>query len=201
MKPLVAVSQRVAEVAGYNERRDALDQRWYQLLSQAGLTPLLIPNHPDLALELVTRLKPQGLLLTGGNSLVSCGGDAPERDKTEKALLSGYALSEQVPVLGVCRGMQLMLEYFEQSLVEVQGHVCKRQSILFDELAIDVNSYQTWGCYDVPPDFKVRGRSSDGVVKAMSHERLPLHGVMWHPERLEPFRKQDLEIIKEIFRA
>ncbi|PKL76273.1 MAG: gamma-glutamyl-gamma-aminobutyrate hydrolase, partial [Candidatus Melainabacteria bacterium HGW-Melainabacteria-1] len=114
MKTLIAITQRVAEVAAYSERRDALDQRWYSLLAQAGLLPMLLPNQPDMALELVSRLQPAGLLLSGGNTLSVYGGDAPERDATERALLSGWALPEQKPVLGVCRGMQLLQHYFDQ---------------------------------------------------------------------------------------
>lgn len=198
-KPLIAITQRVAEVAGYSERRDALDQRWYSLFARAGLLPLLLPNQAGAAVELVTHLQPAGLLLSGGNSLVDYHGDAPERDAAERALLSAWALPAQKPVLGVSRGMQLLSAYFEQPLVEVKKHVSPRQTIEYLGQRIEVNSYQTWGSYVAPPDFEVLGRADDGVIKAMRHQRLPLHGIMWHPERIEPFRPEDVELLRHCF--
>ena len=47
------------------------------------------------------------MVLTGGNDLAALGGDAPERDATENALLDA-AESRRLPVIGVCRGMQVI---------------------------------------------------------------------------------------------
>lgn len=198
MSRLLAISQRVTDVAAYTERRDALDQRWCALLEQAGFLPLLLPNRPQLALALIQQVQPDGLIFTGGNSLQVCGGDAPERDETEHGLLS-YAMTRQLPVFGVCRGMQLILSRFGQSLVEVSGHVCAQQTIRIGETPASVNSYHTWGCYEAPESFAIEARSDDGVVKAIRHHSLPIAGVMWHPERLAPFREADINLLQTLF--
>ena len=199
MKRLLALTQRVAEVAAYNERRDALDQRWSALLEQAGYLPLLLPNRPDMALDLIHRLQPDGLLLTGGNTPVAYGGNAPERDETEHRLL-GYALGQQMPVMGACRGMQVILTHFGQPQIEVKGHVCTRQTITLQGREVEVNSYQTWGCYEVPESFEILGTAADGVVKAVRHKSQPIEGVMWHPERLSPFWDEDVVRLQKLFR-
>lgn len=198
MPPILALTQRVSDVAAYRERRDALDQRWFALLEQAGCLPLLLPNRPGMALQLMTQAAPAGLILTGGNSLVSCGGDAPERDETEHRLLS-WAIGRRLPVWGICRGMQLILSHFGQQLTPVEGHVCQRQELLIDGELQTVNSYHTWGCYEVPDSFSVVARASDGVIKAIRHRELPIQAVMWHPERLNPFRPADIDALKAGF--
>ena len=104
---LLAVTQRVAVLPDRGERRDCLDQAWSRFLSACGLLPVLMPNVTSVALELCAQTNVAGLLLTGGNDLAAVGGDAPERDATENALLD-MAEQQHLPVIGVCRGMQLL---------------------------------------------------------------------------------------------
>ena len=51
----------------------------------------------------------KGIILSGGNSLLSCNGDSKERDHAEKKIYR-LAISMQIPIIGVCRGMQLIQE-------------------------------------------------------------------------------------------
>ena len=80
---LIFVTQRIDEAVSYAERRDALDQRWAVLLEKLGCAALPVPNHPKTAAALLERVRPDGILLTGGNDPASCGGNAPERDETD----------------------------------------------------------------------------------------------------------------------
>ena len=70
-------------------------------------------------------------VLTGGNDLAALGGYAPERDATENALLDAVE-SRGLPVLGVCRGMQLIQQRCAIPLRRVTGHVTTRQTIYID---------------------------------------------------------------------
>lgn len=197
-RPLIAVTQRVSLVPEYAERRDALDQRWTAFLAEAGYLPLILPNQTQVALDLLNALKPQGLLLTGGNSLSQYGGDAPERDACEQMLLKS-ALDQDLPVIGVCRGMQVLLDHFGQAFEPVSGHVTANQTIQYLEQSIEVNSYHNWGCKQVPKAFTIQAKSVDGVIKAVRHQQLALLGLMWHPERLSPFAARDLELFQQFF--
>ena len=95
---VVALTQRVSVVPAYGERRDCLDQAWTKFLAACGLLPLLLPNVTETALALCEVAGIAGLVLTGGNDLAEWGGDAPERDAAEYALLD-WAERRGLPVL------------------------------------------------------------------------------------------------------
>ncbi|USQ95290.1 gamma-glutamyl-gamma-aminobutyrate hydrolase family protein [Caulobacter sp. RL271] len=197
----VAVSQRVDVVTrphGPPERRDALDQTWVRFLAAAGLSPVLMPNHAPTALTLFDDLPVQGLILTGGNDLFDHGGDAPERDVTETALLAA-ARSLGLPVIGVCRGMQVLQRAFGVALAPVEGHVAPRQTITVGDQPRVANAFHTWGARQTAPDLTVWALAQDGVVKAVRHAREPLVGLMWHPERLDPFDPGDVALFRQMF--
>jgi len=195
---LVAITQRVSIVPAYEERRDCLDQAWTKFLGACGLLPLLLPNVIDTALALCDRVGASGLVLTGGNDLVECGGDAPERDVVEHALLD-WAEGRRLPVLGVCRGMQVIQQRFGVALRRVEGHVAERQVIRVEGELREVNSYHRYGALNSRPPLEVWGMAADGVVKAIHHSSRPLTGIMWHPERCKPFAPADVALFRRVF--
>lgn len=196
----VAVTQRVAVVPEYGERRDCLDQAWPRFMAACGLLPLPLPNVVDVALAMCGSAEMAGLLLTGGNDLAALGGDAPERDTTEYALLDA-AEARGWPVIGVCRGMQLIQQRCAIPLTRVEGHVVRRQSIDIDGNATEVNSYHTFAARESRPPLEVWARAHDGVVKAVRHSALPVTGIMWHPERNTPFEARDIALFRRVFGA
>ncbi|HEX4138626.1 MAG TPA: gamma-glutamyl-gamma-aminobutyrate hydrolase family protein [Bryobacteraceae bacterium] len=194
----VAITQRVSVVPAYGERRDCLDQAWTKFLAACGLLPVLLPNIADAAFALCERAGISGLVLTGGNDLAALGGDAPERDAVENTLLD-WAESRLLPVLGVCRGMQAIQRRFAVPLCRVEGHVAQRQVIRIDGERKEVNSYHNFGALDSRPPLEVWAVADDGVVKAIRHAALPLTGIMWHPERCDPFSPADVELFRRVF--
>ena len=195
---MVAVSQRVAWDTQSLERRDALDQRWIRFLENCGLAPLLIPNNVSVAQKMAAGRPLVGILLTGGNDLEAYGGDAPERDQTELFLLE-FSIRHKIPLLGVCRGMQVIQDFYGVSLSPVEGHVAPVQTIQVNGLPVAVNSFHRWGTTLTRRPLEVWAVSADGVVKAVRHQSLPIQGIMWHPERFEPFRNQDVEWVRDFF--
>src|ERR1700733_9885741 len=173
----VAITQGVSVVPAYGERRDCLDQAWTKFLWACGLLPVLLPNVTEAALALCEGANIAGLVLTGGNDLVELGGDAPERDAVENALLD-LAERRGLPVLGVCRGMQVIQQRFAIPLRRVEGHVAQRLVIRINGEPKEVNSYHHFGSSDSRPPLDVWRIAEDGVVKAIRHSVQPITGIM-----------------------
>ena len=75
----------------------------------------------------------QGLLLTGGNDLSSlneASNISIERDSTEKELIDHF-IARDLPVLGICRGMQMIWTYFGGSLYKQEDRVNSMNKITY----------------------------------------------------------------------
>lgn len=191
------ISQRVEVFADRDERRDALDQRWAALLETLALTALPMPNSLTDPAAWLAAADPALIVLTGGNDLADLvdGPDAaPERDRTE-ALLLAHATGNSIPLLAVCRGLQLIVDSGGGALVPVEGHVAQDHAITAHPAAANwpirdgrsVNSFHNWGAEPsaVPAGWELAATAPDGTVEAIVHATLPQVALMWHPERGE----------------
>jgi gamma-glutamyl-gamma-aminobutyrate hydrolase PuuD len=192
IRPRVGLTQRVVVVPS-GERRDSLDQRWPALLVRLGARPVPIPNVPE-STNVIGDLGLSGLILTGGNDLAdveSAMDTAPERDALESALLT-EAVGQSIPVLGVCRGMQMIVRHHGGKIVRVPGHAGTVHGVrpvagpnaLAPQDTV-VRSYHNFG---VVSDGLAGGLSavalaSDGTIEAVMHPTVAQWGIMWHPER------------------
>lgn len=205
---VVAITQRLISNDTYPETRDCLDVRWASLAARLGVLPLVLPTEYDPA-AYFEAFAPKGLILTGGNDLASAspGPLSATRDAFEKRVLE-LAVARRLPVLAVCRGMQLVGEHFGAPLARVQGHAAVRHALTVSEgtrfgraLAGvgPVNSYHGWAPTSVPAGFVEVARSEDGVLEAMEHTALPIYCQMWHPEREEPLSAHEANVLFELF--
>ncbi|GAA4562330.1 gamma-glutamyl-gamma-aminobutyrate hydrolase family protein [Micromonospora coerulea] len=210
-RPLIGITAYV-EPAGWAVWRDVpaalVPQAYVEAVIAAGGRAVVLP--PDDADTDVLRVL-DGLLLAGGADI---GPERygqppdprtesrPDRDAGELALLTA-ALAADLPVLGVCRGMQLLAVArggaLHQHLPDVIGHDGHRPapgvygahpvrfapgSLAGSVMAgVDrVNSYHHQAVAD-PGDLVVTGWADDGVVEALEDPRRRfLLGVQWHPE-------------------
>lgn len=193
----VAITQRVDVIAERGERRDALDQRWHPFLAACGLMALPLPNHADTAKSLLASTPVAGIILSGGNDLARFGGDVPERDATE-AMALDFATHKNLPIVGVCRGLQFLADQHKAALQSISGHVDVRHSI---KLAAggtrSVNSYHRYGILTAPAGWQALATAPDGSVEWIMKEKM--HGIMWHPEREKTPAPEDIALFREIF--
>lgn len=197
MAKFIYISQRVDINPDYKENRDALDQRWADFLCKAGYIGVPVFNHIKTVEQMLHAFKPQGILLSGGNSPAKYGGTAPERDCVDDLLIS-YAAQNKTPLIGVCRGMQSIVLHYGGTLCTVENHVAIRHKIN-GEFAREVNSYHTLALEKLPDDFILTNNSHDGVAESIRHKILPIVGIMWHPERENVFDNDDLTLFRSLF--
>jgi len=200
---LVALTQRVDDNETYEERRDCLDQRWAVFLQRINVFPLPLSNLLTEPRRLLDELPLNGLILTGGNDMSGIPGarsSAPERDHLEARLLD-VAAEIGLPVLGVCRGLQMINVYLGGRLRQVEDHVATRHRLtLVSDSAIhfpdEVNSFHDMGMFDadLAEGLRVLARAPNGIVEAAAHRSLPWVGIMWHPEREKEPVAEDLDL-------
>ncbi len=205
---------------------------YVEAVSTAGAAPVLIPQGPDEAdlQALASRL--DGVLFSGGGdiepwrfnspkhpSLVSVN---PERDRVELALFAA-AVRRQKPVLGICRGIQLVNVACGGSLyVDIPSHLSgaiphdfhhnpdrsypahpvrlEPGSRLAEILGVSnpgVNSLHHQGLERLGAGLKACGWTSDGLVEAVEMTGYPFGlAVQWHPECMP-----ESESMRRLFKA
>ncbi len=131
------------------------------------------------------------------------------RDAAEIALVEAF-LKAGKPIFGICRGHQLLNVIFGGTLVQHLPNALEHSTVLAgrdivhevtaekgsiaEELygeSFTVNSWHHQAVQDLADGFFVTLRADDGVIEGYEHEKLPVFGVQWHPERMCCTRKRD----------
>ena len=208
----VAVPQDPAAIAV-----QAVPDGYLELLDHAGLAALLIPvgGPASDAAALVGRV--DGVLLTGGGDVAPARYAAPQqpettgvnpcRDEVEIELVR-LACRRGLPVLAICRGIQLLNVALGGTLIQDlptadpprPGHMAPQSwnsaahpvqlvpgTLLHRLLGpeVNVNSLHHQAVDMVAPGLRVAGRAPDGVIEAVEHSVAPfVVGLQWHPEML-----------------
>jgi len=208
LKKKIVISQRIDLIESYVEYRDSIDQRLINWVVSCGFMAVPIPNTLiDLALfdnhqsnidDWLNNVGADGIILSGGNDI----NKFKQRDLTEKNLIL-WAEKHKRPLLGICRGMQMLGLYAGEELIKIDGHVNTRHELeikkeyknLFPNI---VNSYHNFSIKKCPKEYKVLANSKDGYIEAIKHIKLPWEGWMWHPEREDIFNKLDKKRFKNL---
>lgn len=123
-----------------------------------------------------------------------------QKDLAQLSLLDDF-IYQKKPVLGICKGFQLIQIYFGGTLVQDlkpgNSHYHPQKDILhktwnqkgsfFERLygsTCTVNSCHHQAVFQPAPGLEILQTAPDHVIEAMCHPLLPVLGVQWHPERL-----------------
>lgn len=212
-RPVIAIT------GNYGEKGCELASGYYHSVLEAGGLPLVIPPFEDEDALLGILDHVDGILLSGGGDLnplylgeepsPALHGICPQRDEQELQLVR-LAFNRQIPMLGICRGIQLLVAALDGALYqdiasEHESHTphIKHSQDLAREFAshtvnitagtrlrqamkqevVAVNSFHHQAVKDAGPHLSVAAIAPDGVIEAVeSNEFKPILGVQWHPE-------------------
>lgn len=202
MKKII-VTQRLSYNNKTKEKRDSIDIKLIELLLKSNIYPIPIPNslnsldHKHL-IKFLKTINPNGLLLTGGENF----GVNKSRDNLEKKLLK-YFTKNKKPILGICRGAQMIAKFFGVKTIKVKNHVRVEHKSIFaskDKLfPKTINSFHDYGIKQCPKNFIVTIFSKDRTIEAFKHKKFKWEGWMWHPERDKIISIKSLKRVKNIF--
>lgn len=201
--PVIGITVGTDEKRGY-----VISRNYPKAVGAAGGKPILLPREAR-DLEGI-----DGLLLSGGGDVApDFYGEEPraglkgvDRERDEHELrLTREALRSGIPVLAICRGIQVLAVAAGGRLAQdlsLLGGISHWQSApsaqphhwvevlagtrLRDILGVDrllVNSFHHQAVSQVPPGLRIAARSSDGVIEAIESQGEGfVLGVQWHPE-------------------
>lgn len=207
-RPLIGIT------TNYVDGDATLRDRYYKQVVDAGGTPVLIPpvSVPEVIINTLENI--DGLLLTGGgdhNPLWA--GEEPQKElhginatrDLPELLITRLAYNRQIPMFGICRGMQTLafalggrvaqdinatLKHSQEADKSEPTHsvILSPESMIRDIYGtqqIFVNSFHHQAVSDTGPHFQATASSPDGIIEAMeSTEHKSILGVQWHPEWL-----------------
>lgn len=221
MKKLVNIGLSAGLYSGEIERpiekgRCYVSNDYVQSLVRSGVTPIILPivSSLDIIEQMIKLI--DGLILTGGDDInpllygeephIKLRNVIPQRDIFEYELLR-YAHKEKIPVLGICRGHQLINTFFGGTLY--QDNSLKESSYIrhsqakgndFLEHTVNIkknswfnsflggniltNSYHHQSIKELAKGFKIAAESKDGIVEAIEKidDEFFCVGIQWHPE-------------------
>lgn len=193
-----------------------LREVYYKQIVRAGGTPVLIPPVADNDVLLTTLDTLDAIVLSGGGDFNPLwAGEEPvpqlhninnERDLPE-LLLTRYAFDRQLPMLGICRGIQTLamalgghveqdikptlIKHSQTSHQSTQTHSVNitpgtmLSDIFGGEATIYVNSFHHQAVDNPGNHMRTAAMAPDGTIEAIeSSEQKPIIGVQWHPEWL-----------------
>lgn len=209
-RPIIGIT------GNYDAGKCTLLEGYYRSVLEAGGTPLIIPpfDDTDSMVSLLDRV--DALIFSGGGDINplylgeepqrELGGINPVRDWHE-LMLARLAANRQLPILGICRGLQVLMATLGGTLYQdiykeasatlkhsqstdrhVATHTVRlaqesRLAQLFGTEVLAVNSFHHQAVKQVAPGFSVAARSTDGLIEAVeSAQHKPMIGVQWHPE-------------------
>ena len=233
-KPIIGISGSIivddgGMFPGY--KRAYVNDDYIKAISLAGGVPLIIPMVSDEEVIKNQLENVDGLLLSGGHDVnpllygeepsQKLGGILPERDWFDCKLIE-FAMKMKKPILGICRGHQIInvanggtlyqdlsfvegcyVKHNQGSLSNVPTHTVevnkdtKLHEILGDKVL--TNSFHHLAVNKVAPGFKASAIAMDGVVEAIETEGEEfVVGIQWHPEMMARENEKMLNIFKRL---
>ena len=167
---------------------DFIDHYWIKAFEKKKIDYSLLPNNIILSRKILK--KNNLLILAGGNDIITNKKDSKLRNKIENNLIK-EAIKLKIPIIGICRGAQLLNLYFGGKIRKIHSHMRTRHNIFLEKNEIirtnklNVNSFHNYGIgpKDLSKKLKVIGIDDKKNIEMYLLKEKKILGIMWHPER------------------
>lgn len=197
----IGITVRADYVGIRNEYVDSIDRRLYELAGKTPFIPVLLVNDAAIVDDYLAKMQFSCFILSGGNDLsrFSYSAESALRDVIDRKIIE-YALEKGIPLLGICRGAQMIADYFGATLIKhrhVGDHFIVAGNFIPEQKMI-VNSYHNY-CITEPGNNLIPfAYANDQTIEAFKYRGKKIFGVMWHPERATSLNMIDHYILKAI---
>ena len=228
MKPVILITHKFADSDFSVGGLYRCQSNYCRAITKAGGIPIISAMAEACDYAAIA----DGILFTGSNcdidpKLFGCENQGsvdcdPVLDQMELQLFDAFYKSGK-PILGICRGVQLISVALGGTLVQdipqeipnltVHDAIYKKEATHHPVVAKDgsllqtlfgreflTNSFHHQAVKDCGKDMVVTVTSTDGVIEAIEHTSLPIIGVQWHPERMIGEENTDLPDMLPLFR-
>ncbi|EAK0952827.1 gamma-glutamyl-gamma-aminobutyrate hydrolase family protein [Campylobacter lari] len=178
----IAISQRILKNQDYHELRECLALDWGSFFKKelSDFLPLPLSYEIDFK-NYISSVS--AVILSGGNDLNSCKSSFvnQKRDEYEKNIIK-HCMQNNIPLLGVCKGAQMIASYFNSTICPCKDHVGNHEVYLKDQI-INVNSYHNFAIKTLGSELEALANAKDETIEAFKHKKFSIYGLMWHIER------------------
>lgn len=233
MEPLKIAVLHVRDIREHDPRfqleLDELNANTTALIQTEGHEPELVASW-QLTVEQVQQIidRSDAVIIMGGEDVdpelyngpenyAGSGAREPQADRNQIAAIR-YAMATDTPLLGICRGMQLLNVALGGTLVQhlhnAQNHRCEgtdpfvqtRVGFVANELAEDLSARDPHRCshhqaiHSLGAGLQIAAMSSDDVIEAVVHHSAKITAVQWHPEHSQTASAQLGPLIRRLAR-
>lgn len=235
MKPLIGITA-MSEFRENGKSFTALNSTYKDAVLAGGGIPILLPiNDPEYAEEIVQHL--DGVIFSGGEDIhplfygeapvLRLGLLTPQRDRWELELFK-KAREKQLPLLGICRGCQLinvamggtLYQDIDSQVPGVNGHhpsgikgdevyhhirinSSSELQKIFSAEKLGVNSFHHQSVKELGTGLVASAVSEDGIVEAFEYfhmEKEYIMGIQWHPEAMIGRHREFIELFENFIK-
>ena len=230
MKPIIGIFPSFDD----EKKQIYLNKQYLDEIIRIGGIPFVLPLSSDqkTIYDLIKNI--DGLILSGGYDIApECYGQentgksiniSKITDECEGEIIR-LAIEADIPILGICRGMQALNVFCGGSLIQdipsehgfAVTHLLPEPDVAFHNIKIEkesplsnavgfgthiINSYHHQAVKNLAPDFSVAATSDDGIIEAIYHKNKKfVLGIQWHPERNQDKVLINKKILEEFIKV
>ena len=194
---LIALTSNIKK--HYKNYCDFVDYYWINFFEKKKINFIVLPNSKIATASILNKFKKKIdiVILQGGNDIYTKNKTINKRHAIEKYVID-FSIKNKLPVLGLCRGMQVLNLFFGGKLIKVKNHMRSFHQIKYfnknnflKKRVLKVNSFHNFGINKkiLGTNLETIAVAPDNTIEEFKHLKYKIYGTMWHPERENNYKK------------